>query len=339
MAKYGPGQAREWAMQQLRGVTGCVMPSFTADLADLNEEAIAHDIARERELGFSGFLIVGECGTTPAEFRRFVEIAVAESGDMITIVQACGDTLDDNIEMVRHAADAGVDLVMPSYPLGFYPSSGEEIVAYTRALAEASHLGLILFAMNLWNFERLHPSGFDVAWMDELVDTTPNVVAIKNEVGHPGVAGISEVFRRFGGRVMVADPLEMNSPAWTTTFGMPWMGTSNYEYFGAEVPRYFALLQDAATYDDAMDIYWRIHPARQASGTLMQEANAGTVFVHRMLWKFQGWLQGFNGGPVRAPHSRLSDRQMTVLRAAALASGLPITDLPNEDFFRGRCRR
>jgi 4-hydroxy-tetrahydrodipicolinate synthase len=124
MAKYEPGQAREWAMQQLRGVTGCVMPSFTDDLSDLNEDAIAHDIARERELGFSGFLIVGECGTTPAEFRRFVDIAVAEAGDMITIVQACGDTLQGNIEIIEHAAGAGVDLVLPSNPLGFYPNSG-----------------------------------------------------------------------------------------------------------------------------------------------------------------------------------------------------------------------
>lgn len=337
MAKFSPGEARAWALENLRGVTGCVMPSFTQDLSALNEEAIAHDIARERELGFSGFLIVAECGTTRDELKRFIDIAVAEAGDdLITIVQAAAGTLEENVEIVQYAAKAGVDLVMPSYPLGFYPQDSGEIVEYTRTLAQASHMGLIVFAMNLWNFERLHPSGFAVDWLEELVETAPNVVGIKNEVGEPGVAGIAEVFRRFSGRVMVSDPLEMNAPAWTTTYGMPWMGTSNYEYFGTEVPRYFGLLQDPNRYDEAMQIYWRIHPARQASGTLMKEANAGTVFVHRMLWKYQGWLQGFNGGPVRPPHMRLTDRQMRLLRSAAVASGLPVTDEPDAEFFRGR---
>jgi dihydrodipicolinate synthase/N-acetylneuraminate lyase len=336
MAKFEAGEARAWALENLRGVTGCVMPSFTQDLSGLNEEAIVRDIERERELGFTGFLIVAECGTTPEEFRRFIDISVAEAGDLVTVLQAAAGTLEENVEIIRYAAGAGVDLVMPSYPLSFYPQDGSEVVEYTRTLAQASHMGLIVFAMNLWNFERLHPSGFAASWLDELVETAPDLVAIKNEVAEPGVAGISEVFRRFSDRVLVADPLEMNSPAWTTTYGMPWMGTSNYEYFGGEVPRYFDLLQQPDRYDEAMEIYWRIHPARQASGSLMKEANGGTVFVHRLLWKYQGWLQGFNGGPVRPPHMRLADRQMRILRNAAVASGLQVTDEPDTEFFRGR---
>lgn len=336
VAKFEPGEARAWAMENLRGVTGCVMPSFTHDLSALDEKAIAHDIDCERRLGFTGFLIVAECGTTSDELKQFIDLSVAESGELVTVLQAAAGTLEENVELIRYAADAGVDMVLPSYPLSFYPESGEEVIEYTRTLAHASHLGLIVFAMNLWNFERLHPSGFAVRWLEELIEAEPNVVAIKNEVAEPGVAGIAEVFRRFSDRVRVTDPLEMNSAAWTSTFGMPWMGTSNYEYFGAEVPRYFGLLQQPGRFDEAMEVYWRIHPARQASGALMKEANAGTVFVHRMLWKYQGWLQGFNGGPVRSPHMRLTDRQMRTLRAAALASGLPITDEPDAEFFRGR---
>jgi 4-hydroxy-tetrahydrodipicolinate synthase len=312
------------------------MPTFTQDLSALNKDAIAHDIARERELGFSGFLIVAECGTTDDELRQFIDLSVAEAGDMHVVLQASAGTLQENIELVQYAAQAGVDLVMPSYPLTFYPQSGDEVVAYTRALAEASHMGMIIFAMNLWNFERLHPSGFAADWLEELVEKSPNVVAIKNEVGEPGVAGLAQTFRRFSDRVVVADPLEMNSPAWVSTFGMRWMGTSNYEYFGAEVPRYFAMLQDPARFDEAMELYWRIHPARQATGAMMKEANSGTTFVHRMLWKYQGWLQGFNGGPIRPPHMRLADRQMRGLRAATLASGMTITDEPDTAFFIGR---
>jgi hypothetical protein len=336
MAKFEPGEARAWALDNLRGVCGCVMPSFTDDLSGLNESAIRHDVNRERELGFTGMLIVAECGTSATELRQFIDIAVAEAGEMTVILQLAEGTLNANIELAQYAAGAGVDLIMPSYPLGFYPQRGEEVVAYTKALSDATDLGLVVFAMNLWNFERLHPSGFATAWLDALITSAPNVVAIKNEVGEPGVGGVGEVFRLFAERVVVADPLEMNSPAWTSTFGMPWLGTSNYEYFGGEVPRYFSLLQKPDTFDEAMGIFWRIHPARQASGALMKEANAGTTLVHRMLWKYQGWLQGFNGGPVRAPHMRLGDRQMRLLRAAAERSGLDVTGDEDAAFFEGR---
>jgi dihydrodipicolinate synthase/N-acetylneuraminate lyase len=339
MAKFSPGESRQWAMENLRGVHGCVMPSFTPDQSELNEEAIRHDVRRERELGFSGFLIVGECGTTEAELARFVEVAVDEAGDdMVTIVQAAAGTLDQNIEIARMAAERGVDLIMPSYPITFYPQEPAEIVEYTRAIAGAADLGVVVFAMNLWNFTRLHPSGFAPAWLEEIVDSIPNVVAIKNEIGDPGVAGLAQVFRQFRDRVLVSDPLEMNAPAWIGMFGMPWMGTSNYEYFGDTVPRIHRLAHDPATYDEAMDLYWRVHPARAATGALMREANSGTSFVHRLLWKYQGWLQGFNGGAVRSPHTRLHDRQMKLLRSAAQEAGLPVCDEPDAEFFRGRVR-
>lgn len=337
MRKFPGGEARSWALERLRGVCGCVMPSFTSDQSALNEAAIRHDVALERDLGFSGFLIVNECGTSSEEMRRFIDITVEEAGsDLITIVQAAAGTLDENLALVKYAADAGVDLVMPSYPLAFYPRSPSDVIEYTARLAKETEMGVIVFAMNLWNFERLHPSGFAADWLEELVESVPNIVAIKNEVGEPGVGGIGEVFKRFSGRVVVADPLEMNSPAWTSSFGMNWMGTSNYEYLGSGVPRYFSLLQDPETFDDAMAAYWRLHPARQASGSLMSQANGGTTLVHRMLWKYQGWLNGFNGGPVRSPHMRLSDGQMSTLRSAAVASGIPITDEDDADFFRGR---
>jgi dihydrodipicolinate synthase/N-acetylneuraminate lyase len=313
------------------------MPSFSNDQSELNEAAIRHDIRRERELGFTGFLIVGECGTTAEEFEKFVEISVDEAGDdLVTIVQAAAGTLAENVALTQMAASKGVDLVMPSYPITFYPLDPSEVVAYTRAIAEASDMGVIVFAMNLWNFTRMHPSGFAPAWLEEIVETTPNVVAIKNEIGDPGVAGLAEVFRRFTGRVLVSDPLEMNAPAWITAYGMPWMGTSNYEYFGGVIPQIHTLAQDESRLDEAMDLYWKVHPARVASGALMKEANGGTSFVHRLLWKYQGWLQGFNGGGIRSPHARLHDRQMTQLRNAALAAQMDITDEPDCDFFLGR---
>jgi hypothetical protein len=79
------------------------MPSFTQGLTGLNEEAIAHDIQRERELGFTGFLIVAECGTTPEELRRLIDVSVAESGELVTVLQAATSTLEENVELIRYA--------------------------------------------------------------------------------------------------------------------------------------------------------------------------------------------------------------------------------------------
>ena len=44
-----------------------------------------------------------------------------------------------------------------------------------------------------------------------------------------------------------------------------------------------------------------------------------------MHWKYQGWLMGYNGGPIRQPHMRISAAQMGTLRAAAVKSGLDVT--------------
>jgi dihydrodipicolinate synthase/N-acetylneuraminate lyase len=328
---------RAWAREQLRGVAGCLHPTFTGDLSRLNEAAIRHDVEREIELGFAGMLLVGECGTTPAEMRQFIDIAVgAAGGRLVTILQAAEPTLEANIALARYAADAGVDLMLPSYPLTFYPASEEEVYHYTRTLADASPLGVIVFAIHLWNFARLHPSSFSPDLLGRLVRDCPNVVAIKNEIGAPGIAGMAQVFRRFSAAVVVTDPFEMNAPAWTSAYGMQFLGTSNYEYFGGAVPEMFRLLHEPDGFDKAMELYWSMHPARQVNMALMSEAAAGTSLVPRLMWKYQGWLNGFNGGPIRSPQPRLSDRQMTALRHGLRAAGLPVTGDPDAGFFAGR---
>ena len=58
--------------------------------------------------------------------------------------------------------------------------------------------------------------------------------------------------------------------------------------------------------------------------------------LHRPAWKFMGWLQGFNGGPLRMPQMRLDGATMNSLREGLEKSGYDVTDEPNEAFFVGR---
>ena len=337
MNRYAKGEARAWALESLRGCCGCVQPTFTSALDELNEEAIRHDVRREKEIGMSGVLIVSECGTTPAEFAEFTRIVVDEAGDdLVTVLQASEPTLDLTLASAQMAAASGVDLVMPSYPLYFNPDSTDSVYEFTKQVADVSGLGLIIFAMDQWNFGRLHAAGFSVSLLEKMDEGIPEVVAIKNEVGGPGVGGIAAVFERFNGEVVVTDPLEFNAPAWIANYGMNFMGTSNYEWMGDRVPRMLRLLSDPSTWADGMDLYWQVAPARRAHAAVCTPLVANSGLVPRMHWKYQGWLNGFNGGPIRQPHMRISSAQMGVLRNAAIASGLDITDEADALFYAGR---
>jgi 4-hydroxy-tetrahydrodipicolinate synthase len=337
MPRFGPGEAREWARVDLKGVAGCLSATMREDFSGLNEAAIRHDVRMEIEHGYAGMLLVAENGTTPEEMRELIDIAVDEAdGRLITILQASEPSLRENVELIRYAEAAGVDLVLPSFPLTFYPLSEDDVYDYFKAMADATSMGFIVFAIHLWNFGRLHPSSFSPRLIGRLIADCPNVVAVKNEIGAPGIAGISEVFERFGDQVVVTDPFEMNAPAWTRAYGMQFLGTSNYEYLGPVVPRMFELLHAPGGYDDAMELYWQVHPARQANMRVMGEAVGGTNLVPRLIWKYQGWLNGYNGGPIRSPQGRITDAQMSTLRASLVASGVAVPPEPDAAFFVGR---
>jgi 4-hydroxy-tetrahydrodipicolinate synthase len=54
------------------------------------------------------------------------------------------------------------------------------------------------------------------------------------------------------------------------------------------------------------------------------------------MWKYQDWLAGFNGGPLRGPGMRVPDRFMKSFRQGLIASGLPVTQDPDSAYLVGR---
>ena len=337
MPKYVPGEARSWALASLEGCCGCVLPTFTSDLGGLNEVAIRHDVQREKDLGMKAVLIVSEGGTTEGEYNAFVDMVVDESGDdLVTFVHASQPTFDDMIRVIEYAQRAGVDLVLPSYPATYYPTSYDQIFADTKRVLDSTQLGVFIFCIDQWNFARLHPAGFPVDLLARLIDACPNLAGIKNEVGLPYAGGLVDVFEKFRDVVVVTDPLEYNAPIWIRNYGMRFMGTSNYEAMGDAIPRILRLLAAEATWDVGMDLYWKMAPVRRANSAIGSATVALTSLVPRIVWKYQGWLVGFNGGPLRSPQQRINHAQMLQMRGAATAAGLPVTSAPDEEFFVGR---
>ena len=334
MPTYTRSEAKAWARQTFDGACNVIIPSFTSDLRDINEAAIRHDVRRNIELGFWGALLVSEAGTTMDEMRRFMEIALDEAGgEHHFLLQAVFDTRDDIVTMARDARTIGVDGMLLGHPNSFYPTSPGDVEAYTRDICAATDLATVLFVVEHSNLRRLDVRGFPVEVLARLAEVD-TVVAIKYEVGRHQPANTFEFFRRLeSADVLLSDPMEFTAPLWVERFGMQWIGTSNYEYYGSYVPELMSLLR-AGEFDKAMDRYWQVDAARKARASTMQ--NGGANLVHRYVWKFQAWLNGYNGGPLRQPMMKLSEQQMEASARGAVAAGIIDDHPPFEAFFTGR---
>lgn len=334
MASYSVGEARDWARERLRGVVNVISPSFTNDLQAVNETAVRFDVRRDIDLGFCGALMVSETGTTLDEYIRCLEWAVDEASDRLILVHhASFDTLDANQEAVRRAEAAGAQLVLLSYPPSFFPQNEQEIYEYTRAVCDSTGLGVMLFSIPLWGFERLHPACLSMHLIERLIDDCPNVVAVKAEGGHPSIAGFAHVWHRFSDRVVVTNPILQQAIPLATLVPMQVIATSNTEYYGGSVPQMLAMVHNGET-DKALETFWRIMPALRANEQVA--AIPAAHIVNRAAWKYQGWLAGFNGGPLRIPTTRLVWTQMAAFRKGLIDSELTVTSDPDEAFFVGR---
>lgn len=335
MPRYRKSEARSWARQNMQGCVNVTIPSYTRDLKRLNEKGIRHDIRRSMELGFEGTLLVSEVNITLDEYRQFTEWAHDEAkGKLHLVFHAAFNTLEENIEAAKLAEDAGADYVLLSYPANFYPTTTQEVYDYTKAFCDNTGLGVMLFPVPLWNFGRLHPADMDPDMLVQLVKDVPNIIAIKAEGTMPLIGGLLDVHRRLKDEVVISCPLEKDVIPLMSVARFQYSGTSNFEYYGDVVPRMFKAAK-AGDMDAAMKLYWQIHPARQANSSLNTYVG-GTLFLNRMMWKFQGWLNGMNGGPLRHPTMKISDGHMAVLRRGAEAAGLKPTKEPNAAFFVGR---
>ena len=332
---YTRSEAKDWARSALKGVCNVVMPTFTSDLRSLNAPAIEHDVRHAASLGFSGTLLVSESGTTLEEYLEFLDIAAgARPEGFQLLVHGSFSTVEETIEACRYGERHGAEAALLSYDPNFFPASEDDVVAYTQRVSDATDLGIVLFAVPTWGFARFHPSQFSPRLVERLAGLE-TAIAVKYEANLPGlVTGMADVLRRVGDRIVVSDPMEFNGPGWVDRFGMQWMGTSGYEYLGDRVPRWFALLHEGR-WDEALELYWSYAPARKARGQVNTSVNPAKL-IRRPAWKYMGWLQGFNGGPIRMPQMRLDGETMRSLREGLVKSGYDVADEPDSAFFTGR---
>ena len=336
MASYTKSEARSWAREKLVGVINCTIPSFSGDLTRLNEKGIRHDTRLAIEHGFMGSLGVSEVSISLDEYIEFIKIMKDEAGDELVVVHhASWNTLEENIVAVQRAEAAGAEFVLLSYPPAFYPESEQDIYDYTKTLCDSTNLAVMLFPMFLWGFtSRIHQSDIPVTVIRRLLDDCPNIAAIKAEGGLPGFQGFVECDRLFGEEVVISMPLEGELIPLAQLTPIQLSATSDHEYYGPMIPKVFNLLREGK-FDEATKIYWQLHAARKVKGQIAQQMHGG-FFIDRYVWKFQGWLQGYNGGPLRMPTQRIHDPQMYALRKGLIDAGLEPSMDPFREFFVGR---
>lgn len=331
---YSRSEVKERVRETWRGACNVTLPTFSEDFSGLNAGAIEHDVRLAADHGYWGTLVAAESGTTTAEYLQFMEIAAGAAPEGFRLVVHLSDDTQPEMYRVAAAAEAlGFEAALPSYPASFSPTSSQQIVDHTRELAERTDLALILFAVETWGFATVSPEGFPHDAIAELADVD-TVAAVKYEASSPGmIAGLADLRRRVGDRVLIQNPMEQNAPGLVDWYGMQWMGSSGYEAYGDRVPRWFAMLHEGR-WDEAMELYWSYQPLRLAKGAF-HKTFGGANLIHRNGWKYLSWLQGYNGGLLRMPQMRLKPQQMKPLRAAAIASGFDVPD-DDEGFVRGR---
>lgn len=328
-------ERKAWAREHFRGFENVLMPSFTPDLRELSEEGIRLDVRQSIRHGFFSSLCALESGLTVAERKEMLTIACDEAGRDIGIAMSlAGETIEENIDLLRHAEAVGVTHALVSYPQAFVPRTHEDVYGFVRAIADATNLGLTLFVASKFAFTNLHPSGVPFEAYERLADVD-NVVAMKLGVMDAGT--ILESFERFSDRLLVTSTNFGMLPMLVQTFGLQWSGAWTVEALQSPEQRQavrFLDLLAKGRFDDAMELYWILTPAL---GTMLQimAPSAATGAYHWPMLKFQQWLSGGNGGMTRVPCMRLYERDMTAIRNGLRAVGVDCAD-PDSDFFAGR---
>ncbi len=330
----GKGELKAWAREKLRGVENLIIPSFSPDLSELDEEGIRWDVRQSIKHGFFSTMCAAELGLTLDEAKRFVEIVAAEAGEKILVSTTLFfDSFAENMELARHAQKVGLHCGLLGYPANFNPASEEEIYNATKMVCDAAELGIVLYAAHRANFERFHPSGFPLEQLPRLAEID-NVVALK--VGSNDSFFVAECFERCGEKILVnaamPDLLSFTVPR----YGQQWIGASVYEMFQSpEQPyfvNYFNLLQEGK-FGEAAEVYWKMKPLlglfEQHIMAIVMGAYPWTMF------KYYQWCVGGNGGYTRKPQLKIFHYQMMAAKMAYFAAGI-IPREPDDEFYLGR---
>jgi len=334
--EFTKSEAKNWAKLHLKGLETVIFPSFSPDLEKLDEEGIRYDVNHIIANGFTSILVSPEsCGMTFEERKKLVEIVCDEArGKVHTSVAVMQDTVEQDIEMLKHTEKAGGTFATLGHPIQYYPRSIEDIYRMYKYMCDSTNLGIVLYTGRL-HTRKYHPSYFPPELLPRIADI-PNVVAMKI-CGGSSMAITVMSFRLCGDRILVNDPMPDRWFITVPDYGQQWSGAG--PFYGMQTPEkprmvnIFNLLTKGEI-DKAMNIYWELAPLTEGGpGLEAAYFHSGIVTAHTD--KYAHWCNGGNGGSIRQPTGRLYDYQKERIRAGLRAIGLTPRE-PEEEFYVGR---
>ena len=322
-----------------------LLPSFLPDFATLDEEAIRHDVNHAIAQGFAGSMpMINWTLPGDANWQRFYEIVLDEANGRLPVHGIiAGRDPDSDIALLRKLERMGINLVLlaSTYPADVDASALYDLMAKRIT---ATDLPIMLYAATRRRaFPALGPAGQPLDVYDRIADL-PNVVAVK--VSQPvSLTSHMQLCERLADRLSIG-PVNLDFlPALARHWRIEWSGQWNAEAVQTPEAQIGNMFVAASTYGDFVELD-RLAILIEPVLSHFYAVQAPVIRKGAHPWPFNRyyqWLGGGNGGLLPPdPHApqgaipTLDAKARAAMRAAFEASGLPLTDDPDEQFVVGR---
>src|SRR5437868_1433077 len=174
------------------GVIAFPITPFKSDLS-LDVEGLQENLAKLLAHPICAVVAAGGTGEmyslTPAEHLEVIQTTVAATQGRVPVIAGVGFNQQLATETARAAADSGADGILALPP--YYPNADDEgMLAYYRAIGDATPLGLFIYSRDWANFT---PA------MVEHLTSSPNLIAWKD--GHGVIRRYQAIINRVGDRL------------------------------------------------------------------------------------------------------------------------------------------
>ena len=266
------------------GVIAFPITPFKDDLS-LDIDGLRQNLAKLLEHPVCAVVAAGGTGEmyslTPAEHLQVVKATVEVASGRVPVIAGVGFGQQLAVDLARAAAAAGADgiLVFPPY----YPHADDEgMLAYYRAIGEATRLGMLIYSRDWVNFG---PA------MVERLTAIPNLVAWKD--GQGDIRRFQTIINRVGDRLYwIGGAGDDMVPAYYS------IGIRTYTSSIATVaPRLSLKLDELAAGSRHDELERLMHRCVIPLYAMRARRKGYEVSTMKTLMD----MSGFHGGPVRPP--------------------------------------
>lgn len=311
-------EAKEWARATMKGLWTSPMYPFTQDYK-LDEAGIRHNVeymigAKAAGIGF-GFSEPWVC--THAERKRAMEISVdAIKRRVPAYLHSTDHSVEETINLTRHAQDVGADAVM-IWPPYEWAKTQQMVIDYYEYVA--SKVDIAIFLYNTYH-SGICMTPETIAHLARI----PNVCAVKDAVND--VAHTVRCMELCGDQVVISTAVEDHLLTMALQFNQQLLlGATSV--FLMQTPHcqpiqeYFDLAR-AGKAAEASRKYYELQPLRDVWKGIYESLWNKKGALHPLpLIKYWMELNGMSAGPVRPPMHNLTEQQKAEFRERLEAGG------------------